>query len=74
VHRPDGCCVRELVDRIDDPVPHCYAGMVTGCLELAYSSRAFHLGRVAIPTKHQVGGAPDIDLGDHAAKVARACL
>src|SRR5437899_1001249 len=71
MHRPGRRRIRELPDGIDDPAPHFYAGIVTGCLEVADPSRAFQLGRVAVPTNHQIGGAPDIDFGYHGEKTRR---
>ena len=68
VHRPGRRCVRELIDRIDNPTPDCRAGGVANRPELVDPSGAFHLGCVAVAFEHQVRYAPNVDLGYHAAK------
>src|SRR5690349_19900187 len=74
VHRSRRRRVRELPDCVDDPEPDRYTDGVTSCREFVGSSGALHLGRVAVAFKHQVGDAPDVDLGYHAAKLDWARL
>jgi len=67
--RPRRCYVRELINRLDDAKPDRHAGEVSGCRELINPPDAFLLGHVAVPAEHQLSGAPNVDLGDHAAKL-----
>src|SRR5271165_6725400 len=71
MHRPGRCGVRELRDRIDDPAPTRFAGGVAVRCKLVRPSGALLLRRFAVPPEHQVGGAPDVDLGHHAEKASR---
>jgi hypothetical protein len=61
---------RELYDRIPDPAPDRYAVVIVGGRELIGARFAFLERLLTIALEHQVGGAPDIDLGYHAAKTA----
>jgi hypothetical protein len=74
VGEPGRCCVRELVDRIDDPKLDRRTGEVTDRSELINPPDGFRPSRVAVPSEHQVSGAPDVDLGYHAERVNRAEL
>jgi len=66
VHRSGRYLLRELYDGIGDPPPdRCAVG-----LEFVGPRRAFFKGFLAVALEHQVGGAPDIDLGYHAGKTA----
>src|ERR1700730_8560436 len=71
VQRTGRCCVRELPDDVADPKPDYLAGGVASCPELVGMTSAFAPGPVAIAFKDQARHAPDVDLGDHAAKVQR---
>jgi hypothetical protein len=71
VHRPGRRFVCELGDRIPDPAPDRYAVVIVGGCQLIGARFAFLERLLAIALEHQVGGAPDIDLGYHAAKTAR---
>jgi len=51
-----------------------HAGSIAGLPEFVSPSRAFHLGQVAVALEHQVGDAPNIDLGDHAGQRYRSNL
>src|SRR5438105_2074838 len=70
VHRPGRRFVCELGDRIPDPAPGRYAVVIVGGCHLIGARFAFLERLLAIALEHQVGGAPDIDLGYHAAKTA----
>src|SRR6202040_451613 len=70
VHRPGRRFVCELGDRIPDPAPDRYAVVIVGGCQLIGARFAFLERLLAIALEHQVGGAPDIDLGYHAAKTA----
>jgi hypothetical protein len=61
--------VRELIDRMDDAKPDRHAREVTGRREFINPPDAFRLGHVGVPAEHQLSGAPNVDLGDHAAKL-----
>ena len=58
--------VRELINRLDRTKPDRYAGDVGSRREFINPPDAFLLGQVAVPAEHQMSGAPDVDLGDHA--------
>jgi hypothetical protein len=73
MHRPGGCCVRELPDCIDDPEPGCLASGVTSCPEVFGVMQAFNLSRVAAAFKHQFRHAPDVDFGYHPRKLGEVC-
>lgn len=66
VHRPGRRFVCELDDRIPDPAPDRYAVVIVGGCQLVGARFAFLERLLAIALEHQVGGAPDIDLGYHA--------
>src|SRR5580704_7693016 len=70
VHRPGRRFVCELGDRIPGPAPDRYAVVIVGGCQLIGARFAFLERLLAIALEHQVGGAPDIDLGYHAAKTA----
>ena len=59
----------ELPDDVADPKPDYLTGGVASCPELIGMTSAFVPGPVAIVFKHQARHAPNVDLGDHAAKV-----
>ena len=69
VHRPGRRFVCELGDRIPDRAPDRYAVVIVGGCQLIGARFAFLERLLAIALVHQVGGAPDIDLGYHAAKL-----
>src|SRR5207237_10284641 len=69
VHRPGRRFVCELGDRIPDPAPDRYAVVIVGGCQLIGARFAFLERLLAIAREHRVGGAPDIDLGYHAAKL-----
>jgi hypothetical protein len=66
--RCGGC---ELPDCIDDPPPDCLAVLIASLREFVDPSGAFRYGVVAVMLEHQVGDAPDVDLGYHAANGRR---
>jgi len=43
-------------------------------IDARQSADAFCLGRITVPSEHQVRGAPDVDFGYHAERVNRADL
>ena len=65
VERPGGCLVCELTDGIGDPAPHGLAFVIVLRGKLVGARGAFLNGLVAVALKHEVGGAPDLDLGYH---------
>src|SRR5215469_4208788 len=65
MYRPRECRAGELSNHIDDPSPARLAGGVAIGSEFIGPSGAFLFGGLAIPPKHQIGGAPDVDLGHH---------
>jgi hypothetical protein len=71
VERPGGGPVRELADGVGDPAPHVRAVVIVLRGELVGARRAFLKGLVAVPLEHEVGGAPDVDLGYHREQAAR---
>src|SRR5262245_5256405 len=71
VERPGWCTVRQLADGIGNPAPHGLAFVVVLRGEFVRARGAFLGGLVAIPLEHEVGGAPDVDLGYHGEQVAR---
>src|SRR5215831_3581848 len=69
MHQSDRSRVRDLPDRIDDPTPARLTGGIAVRGEFIGPSGALLSRCVAVPPEHQVGGAPDIDLGHHAQKL-----
>jgi hypothetical protein len=65
VERPGWRAVRELADSIGDPAPHGLAVVIVLCGKLVGARGAFLKGLVTVPLEHEVGGAPDVDLGYH---------
>ena len=65
VERPGGRLVRELANGVGDPAPHGLAAVIVLRGELVAASSAFLKGLVAVALEHEVGGAPDVDLGYH---------
>src|SRR5215469_15076475 len=65
MYRPRECRAGELSNHIDDPSPARLAGGVAIGSEFIGPSGAFLFGGLAIPPKHQIGRAPDVDLGHH---------
>jgi hypothetical protein len=70
VDRSWRCVVGELADRNGDPAPSSGAVVVAGGGELVGAGATFFERFVAVALEHQVGGAPDIDLGYHAQHTA----
>ena len=71
MERPGRCVVGELTDRIGDPAPHGLTFVILLPGEFVGARGAFLNGLVAVPLEHEVGGAPDVDLGYHREQVAR---
>lgn len=71
MERPDGRLVRELADSVGDPAPHGLAVVIVVRGELVGARSAFLKGLVAVPLEHELGGAPDVDLGYHKEQTAR---
>ena len=71
VERPGRRAVRELAHGIGDPAPHRLAFVIVLRGEFVRARGAFLNGLVAVPLEHEVGGAPDVDLGYHREQVAR---
>jgi hypothetical protein len=65
VGRARRCVVGELPDGTGDPAPDRLAIVITGGRELAGARGAFLERLLAAALEHQIGGAPDIDLGYH---------
>jgi hypothetical protein len=65
MHRPKRCRSFQLPDGINNPVPDRNSRAVTVRCVFLGPSHAFNSGGVAIPPQHQIGGAPDVDLGYH---------
>jgi hypothetical protein len=65
VHRSGRCVVRELLDSGGNPAPGRRAVVILGCRKLIGAGGAFLEGLIAVALEHQVGRAPDIDLGYH---------
>ena len=68
------CRVHQLPDCIGNPPPHRRAGTIAIQGQLLHPYRAFCRGLIAVAFQHQVGDAPDVDLGDHARKSYRSNL
>jgi hypothetical protein len=64
--------VDELPDGVRDPAPKRHAVVIAGRWELVGPRGAFLERLLAIALEHQVGGAPDVDLGDRIAEFSRA--
>ena len=71
VERPGWCPVRKQAHGIGDPAPHGLAFVIVLRREFVGACGAFLNGLVAVPLEHEVGGAPDVDLGYHKEYVAR---
>ena len=71
VERPGWRPVRKLADGIGDPAPDGLAFVIVLRGEFVGACGTFLNGLVAIPLEHEVGGAPDVDLGYHIEQVAR---
>ena len=71
VERPGWRAVRELTDGIGNPAPDGLAFVIVLRGEFVRARGAFLNGLVAVPLEHEVGGAPDVDLGYHREQVAR---
>src|SRR6516225_3099566 len=63
--------IGELPNGIRDPAPGHHAVIIPGGRELVGASGAFLERLVAVPLQHELRRSPNIDLGYHAAKVAR---
>jgi hypothetical protein len=70
VHHSGRCVVPELPDGAGDPAPRRGAIVIAVGRELIGAHGAFLECFLAIALKHQIGGAPDIDLGYHATNTA----
>src|SRR5438874_2174439 len=70
VHWPGRCCVRELPDGVGNPAPGSRPIVILVDRELVGTLGALLERLFTIAFEHQVGGAPDIDLGYHATKSA----
>jgi len=68
------CRIHQLPDCIGNPPPHRRAGTIAIQGQLLHPYRAFCRGLIAVAFQHQVGDAPDVDLGDHARKSYRSNL
>ncbi len=64
-------CVGELPDGIRDPAPDGHAAVIAGRCELVNARGAFLERLLAVALEHEGGGAPDVDLGNHAARFPR---
>ena len=71
MERPGWLLVRELGDGVGDPAPHGLAVVIVPRGEIVGARSAFLKGLVAVPLEHEVGGAPDVDLGYHREQAAR---
>ena len=56
---------RELANGVGDPAPHELAAVIVLRGKLVAARSAFLKGLVAVALEHEVGGAPDVDLGYH---------
>ena len=63
--------VRKLADGVGDPAPDGRAIVIILGGQLVGPRGAFLERLVAVALEHQVGCAPDVDLGYHADQVAR---
>ena len=70
MHRPRGCCVSKLSDRISDPEPGRCPSTVTICREFVRVLGAFQHRFLAIACKHEVGDAPNVDVRDHGGRLS----
>jgi hypothetical protein len=68
----NGGHVRELLDRIINPVPDRHASLVASGLEFFSPPSTFLRAGFAIPPDYQVGGVPNVDLGYHTVQPARS--
>jgi hypothetical protein len=71
VERPGRCSVCELTDGIGDPAPYGLAVVIVLRGKLVGARSALLKGLIAVPLEHEVGGAPDVDLGYHGEQAAR---
>ena len=69
VRRSGRCVVRELLDGGGNPAPGRRAVVITVGRELVSARRALLERLLTVALQHQIGGAPDIDLGYHAGKL-----
>ena len=70
VQRSGRCRVSELLNGGCDPAPSVGAGVIAVSREIVDTGTGLHERLVAVALQHQGSGAPDIDLGYHAAKIA----
>jgi hypothetical protein len=63
---PGRSVIRELVYSGGDPAPGRGTVVIAGGCEVVGALAAFLERFVAVALEHQVGGAPDVDLGYHA--------
>jgi hypothetical protein len=68
VDRTRRCLVRQLPDGVANPVPGRRAVGIAVGRRLVGARGVFLKRLLAVALDHQVGGAPDIDLGHHARK------
>ena len=71
--RPGRLHVSELPEGIDDPQPDRHAGVRYHPPRTRRPVIAFHLGVVAVTLEHQVGDAPNVDLGDDKRRLSKVC-
>ena len=71
MERAGGRVVRELTDGMRDPAPDRLAFVIVLRGELVGARGALLNGPGAISLEHEVGCAPDVDLGYHREQVAR---
>jgi hypothetical protein len=72
VNRAGRVCIDELPDGVRDPAPDGHTVVIAGRRELVNARGAFLERSLAIALEHQGGGAPDVDLGNHAVRFPRA--
>ena len=71
VQRTGRCFVRELAYGVRNAAPHRGAIEIILRRKVIGARGAFFEGLLAVPLQHQVGGAPDVDVGYHTGKIAR---
>jgi hypothetical protein len=69
VQRTGRCVVLQLAYGIGDPAPYRGAIVIVLRGKLIGARGAFVERFLAVPFEHQVGGAPDVDLRYHTAKI-----
>ena len=72
VYRPRRGHVLKLPDRINNPPPDRFAGPIALFRKFFRPYSTFYIRLVAVALEHQIGDAPNVDLGDHAQQIIRA--